>query len=275
MSDQHRGPHGPASPSRPVTSKGFQPLLNVIRGAHPPYGLMAAALLFSLVTTAAGLVIPLFTKKLVDGFSIQSLDPSTVVLIVGAFLLQAVGGALASYALYYSGLKVVASVRSRLWAQYLRLPVAVFDAKPAGDLASRMTNDTAVLQSLVGDQFPGFVTGLLSSVVGVGFLFWLDWQMSLVMLAAIPIVVAIMVPLGRIRWKTALEILAPLAEAGNVDALGNLGNMYLKGKGVPADATMAVTLFAEGARQGHAESMLWRSASPTDSAKPKTSAATA
>jgi ATP-binding cassette subfamily B protein AbcA/BmrA len=167
---------------------------------------MGLALVFSLLTTAAGLVVPLFTKSLVDGFSLQSIQPSTVALIVGAFLLQAVGGALAGYALSYSGLKVVASVRSRLWNHYLRLPVRVFDTRSAGDLASRLTNDTGVLQSLVGDQFPGFVTGVLSAVVGVGFLFWLDWQMSLVMLAAIPLVMAVMVPLGRIRWKTAQEI---------------------------------------------------------------------
>jgi ATP-binding cassette subfamily B protein AbcA/BmrA len=167
---------------------------------------MAAALVFSLLTTAAGLVVPLFTKNLVDGFSIQSLDWKTVVLIAGAFLLQAVGGAFAGYALYYSGLKVVAAVRERLWDKYLKLPVPVFDSKPAGDLASRMTNDTAVLQNLVGDQVPGFVTGLLSAIVSVGFLFWLDWQMSLVMLAAIPVVMAIMMPLGRIRWKTAVQI---------------------------------------------------------------------
>ena len=206
MSSHQGGPVASTAPDRPILSKGLGPLLQLIRGAEPPWGLMALALVFSLLTTGAGLVVPLFTKSLVDGFSLQSIQPSTVAMIVGAFLLQAVGGALAGYALYYAGLKVVASVRSRLWNHYLRLPVRVFDTRPAGDLASRLTNDTAVLQTLVGDQFPGFVTGILSAVVGVGFLFWLDWQMSLVMLAAIPIVMAVMVPLGRIRWKTAQEI---------------------------------------------------------------------
>src|SRR5690242_11701713 len=142
MSDHHRGPGAPSF-ERPIVSKGFKPLFQLIHQAKPPYGLMTVALLFSLVTTAAGLVVPLFTKNLVDGFSIQSLDWSTVALIACAFVLQAAGGALAGYALYYSGLRVVAAVRERLWDKYLRLPVATFDAKPAGDLASRMTNDTA------------------------------------------------------------------------------------------------------------------------------------
>jgi len=261
MSDHHHGPRGAHTSNRPITSQGFGPLLQLIRGAHPPYGLMAAALVFSLITTGAGLVVPLFTKSLVDGFSVQSLDPTIVALILGAFLLQAVGGALAGYALYYSGLKVVSAVRQRLWDQYLKLPVSVFDAKPAGDLTSRMTNDTAVLQTLVGDQFPGFVTGLLSSLVGVGFLFWLDWQMSLVMLTAIPIVMAIMVPLGRIRWKTAVEIQGEtarlsgilgqvLSEVRLVKASGAEDRERQRGGAAVAD------LFRLGRREGKVQSVV-------------------
>jgi len=222
---------------------------------------MAAALVFSLITTTASLVVPLLTKNLVDGFSAKSLDPGVLVLMGLAFVLQAVGGALAGYALYYSGLKVVAAVRERLWNQYLRLPVALFDAKPAGDLASRMTNDTAVLQTLVGDQFPGFVTGVFSSLVGVGFLFWLDWQMSLVMLAAIPLVVAVMVPLGRIRWKTALEIQGEtaklsgilgqvLSEVRLVKASGAEGQERTRGHRAVAD------LFRLGQKEGKVQSVL-------------------
>ena len=261
MSDSHRGPQGPTQPDRPILSKGFGPLFRLIRAAKPPYGLMAAALVFSLVTTAAGLVVPLFTKSLVDGFAIQSLQPSTVALIVGAFLLQAVGGALAGYALYYAGLKVVAAVRNRLWDQYLKLPVSVFDAKPAGDLASRMTNDTLVLQNLVGDQFPGFVTGILSALVGVCFLFWLDWQMSLVMLAAIPVVMAIMIPLGRIRWKTSLQIQGEtarlsgilgqvLSEVRLVKASGAEERERSRGQAAVAD------LFRLGRREGKVQSVV-------------------
>jgi ATP-binding cassette subfamily B protein AbcA/BmrA len=222
---------------------------------------MAAALVFSLITTAAGLVVPLFTKSLVDGFSVQSLDWKTVSMIAGAFLLQAVGGALAGYALYYAGLKVVAAVRERLWDKYLKLPVPVFDSKPAGDLASRMTNDTAVLQNLVGDQVPGFVTGLVSSVVSVGFLFWLDWQMSLVMLAAVPIVMAIMMPLGRIRWKTAVQIQGEtaklsgllgqvLSEVRLVKASGAEPRERQRGQSAVAD------LFRLGRREGKVQSVI-------------------
>jgi TPR repeat protein len=41
-----------------------------------------------------------------------------------------------------------------------------------------------------------------------------------------------------------------------VTACGNLGALYLRGKGVAEDAARAAQLFAEGARRGHPESML-------------------
>jgi len=260
MSDRHHGA-GASEFHRPIVSKGFGPLFRLIRDAKPPYALMATALLFSLVTTAAGLVVPLFTKNLVDGFSVQALHWQTIALIAGAFLLQAVGGALAGYGLYFAGLRVVAAVRERLWGQYLKLPVATFDSKPSGDLASRMTNDTAVLQSLVGDQFPGFVTGLLSAIVSVCFLFWLDWQMSLVMLLAIPIVMAVMMPLGRIRWRTAHQIQGEtaklsgmlgqvLSEVRLVKSSGAEARERERGRGAVAE------LFRLGRREGKVQSVL-------------------
>jgi uncharacterized protein len=50
-------------------------------------------------------------------------------------------------------------------------------------------------------------------------------------------------------FKTALEILTPLAESGNVDALGNLGNMYAFGQGVPKDLAKAHSLWSRAAEK--------------------------
>ena len=48
----------------------------------------------------------------------------------------------------------------------------------------------------------------------------------------------------------AIEILGPMAEAGDVDALGNLGNMYAFGQGVPQDFTKAAELWSKAAEKG-------------------------
>jgi len=51
-------------------------------------------------------------------------------------------------------------------------------------------------------------------------------------------------------YKKAVEILEPLAKAGDVDALGNLGNMYAFGQGVPQDLTKAAELWKKAADKG-------------------------
>lgn len=51
-------------------------------------------------------------------------------------------------------------------------------------------------------------------------------------------------------YARVIEILAPLAEAGDVDALGNLGNMYGFGQGVPKDLAKAESLWRRAAEKG-------------------------
>ncbi|MBC8923502.1 multidrug ABC transporter permease, partial [Escherichia coli] len=72
---------------------------------------MFCALFASVITTVAGLVVPLFTKNLIDGFSIASLDVKMIALIVLAFVLQAITNGFSIFLLNYMGQKVVATIR--------------------------------------------------------------------------------------------------------------------------------------------------------------------
>ena len=53
---------------------------------EPPMVLLTLALLFSILTTLASLAVPMFTKSLVDGFSMASLNPLQIGFLVAAFL---------------------------------------------------------------------------------------------------------------------------------------------------------------------------------------------
>ena len=55
-------------------------------------------------------------------------------------------------------------------------------------------------------------------------------------------------------YATALQVLRPLAEQGDVEAQFNLGQMYRKGKGVLPDYIQATKWFRLAAKQGHASS---------------------
>lgn len=109
--------------------KFFQLLIS----AKPANWIIFCALFASVITTVAGLVVPLFTKNLIDGFSIASLDVKMIALIVLAFVLQAITNGFSIFLLNYMGQKVVATIRERLWKKIVHLPVSYFDNTKTGE----------------------------------------------------------------------------------------------------------------------------------------------
>ena len=171
--------------------------LQLIKDTNPPKIMMTIAVMMSILATAAGLAIPLFTKNLVDNFSMASLNPTTIAILVVVFLAQAISGGLSIYLLNYIGQHVVARLRDRLWNKFLKLPIPFYDTTRTGEMVSRMTNDTAVLKGLITDHLTNFFTGIISIIGSIVILLILDWQMTIIMLIAAPLTLAILIPLGR------------------------------------------------------------------------------
>ncbi len=183
--------------------KGWRPFLQLVQQANPPKLLISIAILLSLVTTGVGLLVPLFTKNLVNDFSISAINAKSISFLVVAILAQALASGFSIYLLNRIGQTVVASIRDRLWKKLLVLPVSYFDEHPSGETVSRMTNDTSVVKDLISDHLANFVAGIISIVGSIIVLFILDWKMTLVMFIAIPIAAAILVPLGKKMYKIA------------------------------------------------------------------------
>jgi len=185
----------PASSNIPL--KGWKPFWRLIRETKPSRTALAIALTLSLSSTIAALIVPLFTKNVVDSFSLSSIGMPQVSLLVAAFLVQAVTAAISTYMLARVGQQVIAGLRERLWRKLLALPVTYYDNHQTGETVSRMTNDTAVVKGLITEHMTGFITGLISIIGSVAILIALDWRMTLVMLTAAPLLMLFMVPLGR------------------------------------------------------------------------------
>lgn len=98
---------------------------------------------------------------------------------------------------------MVAALRERIWLKITRLPVSYFDQGKSGETVSRIVNDTSIVRELISNHFPNFSGGIISIFVAVTILFIMDWKMTLLMLVAVPIVIAIMTPLGRQMVKVS------------------------------------------------------------------------
>ncbi|ANU14868.1 Lipid A export ATP-binding/permease protein MsbA [Planococcus halocryophilus Or1] len=185
---------------------GLKPFLSLLLTLKIPKLALAIGLIASLITTLVGLVVPLLTKNLVDGFSLESLSVPLMVGIAVAFIVQAVINGVSIYLLSMVGQRVVAGLRERMWAKLIRLRVGYFDQHSSGETVSRVVNDTGIVRNLITDHFPSFITGIISIIGAVIILVVLDWKMTLVMMISVPLTIAVMFPLGRKMSKISRNL---------------------------------------------------------------------
>lgn len=186
--------------------KSLKPFISLLLTLKIPKLALAIGLTASLITTLVGLVVPLLTKNLVDGFSINDLSVPLIVGIVAAFIVQAVINGFSIYLLSMVGQRVVAGLRERMWAKLIRLRVSYFDQHSSGETVSRVVNDTGIVRNLITDHFPSFITGIISIIGAVIILVILDWKMTLLMMLSVPLTVVVMVPLGRQMAKISRNL---------------------------------------------------------------------
>lgn len=128
-------------------------------------GLLAAALVLSLVGAATALAQPLLAGQVVgiveDGGALGSL----VWLLVGLLVLGAILSGVQHYLLQRIGTSVVFSARRTLVRRMLRLPIAEFDRRRTGDLVSRVGSDTTLLYAVITQ---GLLDALGGAITFVG-----------------------------------------------------------------------------------------------------------
>ncbi|MGE7650779.1 ABC transporter ATP-binding protein [Peribacillus frigoritolerans] len=181
--------------------KGWRQFIRLVQQTKPSKLMIGIALALSLGTTGVALLVPLFTKNLINDFSVSSLNAERITLLVSAIIVQALASGFSIYLLNRIGQSVVAGIRDQLWKKLLVLPVSYFDDHASGETVSRMTNDTTVVKGLISEHLSNFVTGIISIVGSMIVLFVLDWKMTLLMFTAIPLSVLILMPLGKKMHK--------------------------------------------------------------------------
>lgn len=198
--------------SVPVSRAGWKHFLKLLNMSKPPVWVFVLAVGLSLVDAVAGLVVPLFTRDLIDQFTKNGLAVESVVWLAGAFILQTAAGGFSYYLMAYIGESVVSGIRTRLWSHVLKLRIPYFDQHQSGELMSRVIQDSNTVKALVSNHLVTLVSGLVSIIGGIAILFVIDWRMTLIMLIAVPLAMLVLNPLGRFMYKVSLQTQDEMAE---------------------------------------------------------------
>lgn len=121
----------------------------------------------------------------------QELDAMTIILLAtGAVLVIAALRGLLVYAREVMaksvGHQVIAEIRLAMFSHIQRLPQSYHDYRQTGELMTRLTGDMNLLQELLVDTVVSLGTQLIIIAGMLAIMFWLDWQLALVGLIALP-----------------------------------------------------------------------------------------
>ncbi|MEG0471931.1 MAG: ABC transporter ATP-binding protein [Solibacillus sp.] len=184
-------------------NSSYKGIWQLVQNSKLSKRLMIGTLLLSIFETLIGLGVPLITMRMINDFSTIGFSLQAI-LLVGLFLIfQALLGGVTFYMMRKLGERIVANLRSTVWAHVLRLKVPYFDAHESGETMSRITQDTNVIKVLITDHFISFISGLFAIVGAVAILIWIDWKMTLLMLIAVPLAIGVSLPLGQHMHKIA------------------------------------------------------------------------
>ena len=173
-----------------------------LRGLLPflrPYGVrVALALLFLVGAAAATLALPLALRSLIDG-GLMAAEPGARVMalrehfvaLFGVGVALGVFSALRFYMVSWLGERITADLRNAVYAHVVRQSPEFFETTQTGEVLSRLTTDTTLVQTVVGSSLS---MGLRNMVMGVGALAMLVITNPRVMLPVMGMLALIVLP---------------------------------------------------------------------------------
>ncbi|QNN69190.1 ABC transporter transmembrane domain-containing protein [Thermomonas carbonis] len=158
-------------------------------------GLFMAWLLALACSSAATLSLPVAFRSMIDhGFSSEANTDRTFGLVLLVILALALATAARYFFVTLLGERVVADLRSRLYAHLLGLDAGFFDRSRSGELISRLTADAELLRSVVGSSMSVALRSVVTVIGALAMLFVTSpklaaWAVLGIPLAVLPIVI--------------------------------------------------------------------------------------
>ncbi|MCG9582255.1 ABC transporter ATP-binding protein/permease [Vibrio tubiashii] len=183
-----------------VTKKNLGILLELVNFIKPYKLKVAAALIALIVTASLTLSVGQGVRILIDqGFAQQSVQElgSAIGFILVVTLLISIGTFFRFYLVSSVGERVSADIRLAVFNHIITLHPSYFETNGSGDIMSRITTDTTLLQSIIGSSFSMAMRSALMCIGAVIMLFATNIKLTLIVLASVPFILVPILFYGR------------------------------------------------------------------------------
>ncbi len=208
----------PKTPDKPIRRRPaalWKALRRIFALSRPYWGRLSVAVVLTMLSAMVWLVVPLGLRELLDavfedgdGGLLNRLALGLFVL----FLIQAVFSFFGYYLLEWTGERVVADLRQRLYGHLHRLGLRFFSDQRIGDLTSRLTNDVGSVRSAVTTALTDLLNQSLTLVGSLALMVVLNWRLSLLIFAVVPVATLSARYFGQKIRKLSREVRDSLAE---------------------------------------------------------------
>ncbi|PRY95925.1 ABC transporter ATP-binding protein [Marinilabilia salmonicolor] len=147
------------------------------------------------VTTTASILFLWLVERIIDDYIVPG-DVTGLktyaLFLAGVLLLNLLFDGVYSYTFSKAGGLAIVDMRRELFGKAIRFPMRYYDKHPIGVTLSRLTSD----MESISESFAAGILGLLSESIKttalVGYLFYLNWRLTLVLLIVVPLIVLVM-----------------------------------------------------------------------------------
>ena len=180
--------------------KAYRALLSMAFEHKLYFGL---AILGMVIFAASDAAFAYMMKPMLDEGFIDR-DPQVIKLIpfaiVGIFLVRMVAVFLRSYCMSFIGRSVINSLRKMMFEKLLTLSSEEYDQSSTAEIVTRFSYDVEQVAKSVSTSLTAFIQDSLRIIALLGYMIWLNWQLTMIFLVAGPIVFLIVVRIsGRFR----------------------------------------------------------------------------
>src|SRR5436190_20614518 len=200
--------------NQPVSSP--RPLGRLLPRIRPYLGRLVLAFVCLLASASIALAFPQIVRHLLDAAFVSadaSLLNRIALGLLSLFAIQATLNFVQVYFLTSTSELVIARLREDLFAHLVRLSPGFFTERRTGELTSRLSADTTVLQTVLSYHLSEFARQTLFLIGGIILLTITDSRLTATTLAVVPIVVGAAFVFGRALRKASTGVQDRIAEA--------------------------------------------------------------